>query len=705
MKKASIFALRERALFPRYALAIGSVAAAFAVRLALDPLLGDYQPAATFYLAVLVSAWYGGLRPGLVSLALGLLLADWFFVPPRHSLVISLPQHWVALTTFLVVGCAITYAIESLQRARRRAEQTGQDALQKQQTLEQEIQERNRAQDALRESETRLQFALAAGHMGAWQWDVSTHQVSWSPGLEEIHGLKPGTFGGRFDDFKRDMHPDDAESVFAAIETALKTQGDYCVAYRIRRPDGAIRWLEAFGRIIASRNGEPEKMVGVCMDITERKRAESRLAIQYAVTLVLAGGKTLREAAPHILQAVCETADWKLGAIWEVDADAQTLRCVEVWSRVPDEYAEFKAACRRFTFERGIGLPGRVWSKGAPAWIPDVTEDGNFPRAPFAAKAGLHGAFGFPVKLEHVTLGIIEFFSPQIREPDQEFLEMMTVLGSQIGLFIQRERAESALREAKEQLEARVRQRTEELVQTNRSLEAINRAMEGEISERKKLERELLEITDREQRRVGQDLHDGLSQLLRGIAYLSHVLQESLARRALPEAQDATRITQLLKEAIEQAHSIARGLSPVRMETDGLTVALSELAARVESVYRVPCSLESPFPVLIQDNAAAIELYRIAQEAVSNALQHGQASRIVIALSGSERIVKLAVEDNGPGLPADAEQRNGMGLKIMNYRARMIGAVLNFGRTPGGGTRVLCSWRSERRKPVESPAS
>jgi PAS domain S-box-containing protein len=136
--------------------------------------------------------------------------------------------------------------------------------------------ERKRAEDALRESERRLQVALMAGQMGAWEWNLSTNQVSWSSSLETLHGLTPGSFGGSFEDFKRDIDPEDLELVLAQIEKTLATRGDYHVTYRIKRPDGILRWVEAFGHLLGAA-GQPEKLAGICMDITERRRAEETL--------------------------------------------------------------------------------------------------------------------------------------------------------------------------------------------------------------------------------------------------------------------------------------------------------------------------------------------------------------------------------------------------------------------------------------------
>ena len=134
---------------------------------------------------------------------------------------------------------------------------------------------RKRGEHALGESEQRLEQAMAAGRMGAWQWSPRTGRVIWSPGLERIHGLEPATFGGRFDDFQRDIHPEDRATVQAAMERAFQESGNYHISYRIRRADGMQRWIEAFGRVTTNAKGEPDGMSGVCMDITERREDET----------------------------------------------------------------------------------------------------------------------------------------------------------------------------------------------------------------------------------------------------------------------------------------------------------------------------------------------------------------------------------------------------------------------------------------------
>jgi len=173
--------------------------------------------------------------------------------------------------------------------------------------------------------------------------------------------------------------------------------------------------------------------------------AVRRLHAQYATARALAESASLREAAPRVLEAICETLGWEHGALWRVEAAAGVLRCVETWHPPSSSFPEFEAASRRTTFASGVGLPGRVWASGKPTWIPDVVRDSNFPRAPIAAREGLHGAFGFPVLLGAEVLGVLEFFSREIRRPDAELLALLATVGSQIGQFAERKRAEEEL--------------------------------------------------------------------------------------------------------------------------------------------------------------------------------------------------------------------------------------------------------------------
>jgi PAS domain S-box-containing protein len=170
-----------------------------------------------------------------------------------------------------------------------------------------------------------------------------------------------------------------------------------------------------------------------------------QLTVEYVTARVLLDAASIEEAASGILQAICESLRWEHGALWTVDADGDCLRCAQLWSASPSRFPEFDAASQRMTFRRGTGLPGRVWKSRTPAWIPDVVADGNFPRAPIAAREGLHAALGFPILLRGEVFGVMEFFSREILAPDEHLLPMLTTVGNQIGMFIERQRARDEL--------------------------------------------------------------------------------------------------------------------------------------------------------------------------------------------------------------------------------------------------------------------
>jgi two-component system, sensor histidine kinase and response regulator len=173
--------------------------------------------------------------------------------------------------------------------------------------------------------------------------------------------------------------------------------------------------------------------------------AVRRLHAQYATTRALAESASLREAVPRVLQAICETLGWEHAALWWVEPAGGALRCFETWNAPDVRFPEFEKVSRRTTFAPGIGLPGRVWSTGMPAWIPDVVSDRNFPRAEVASREGLHAAFGFPVRAGTRVIGVLEFFSREIRPPDDELLALFATAGTQIGQFAERRRAEDEL--------------------------------------------------------------------------------------------------------------------------------------------------------------------------------------------------------------------------------------------------------------------
>ena len=235
------------------------------------------------------------------------------------------------------------------------------------------------------------------------------------------------------------------------------------------------------------------------------------------------------------------------------------------------------------------------------------------------------------------------------------------------------------MRTLHDELETRVRQRTA--------------ALNEEAAERDRLEKEVLNISERERQRIGHDLHDSLGQHLTAAALAGQVLQEKLTAALSAEAHNAGILVQLLNQAIEDTRQLSRGLAPIEMAGEGLMDSLRELTTSTEARSKIRCDFSYEKPVLINDSATATHLYRIAQEAVNNAVKHAKPSHIGIQLSDDNGGLELIVEDNGIGIPQPRLKNRGMGLWIMNHRAGMIGATLAVQHPAEGGTAITCTLR------------
>jgi PAS domain S-box-containing protein len=312
---------------------------------------------------------------------------------------------------------------------------------------QQDITELRRAEDERRASEARFRTFVdhATDAFFLHDDDLTVIEVNRHAcealgySREELIGMHPRQFDAGLDER---MQAELAERVRAGETVTFET--------RHRRKDGREFPVEIRARQF--HHGTRPFHLSLVRDISERKRAERRSATQHAVAQILAEATTMDEATPRVLQAVCEGLDWDLGTLWRIDREAGVLRCGQVWRRAALGAGPFEAVTRETAFASGVGLPGRVWATRMPACIPDVAHDPTFLRAGEAARAGLRAAFAFPILLGGEVLGVIDVLSRDVRQSDQDLLDMMASLGSQIGQFIERKRAEDALRIAQSEV-------------------------------------------------------------------------------------------------------------------------------------------------------------------------------------------------------------------------------------------------------------
>ncbi|HEX7588919.1 MAG TPA: PAS domain S-box protein, partial [Anaerolineae bacterium] len=314
-----------------------------------------------------------------------------------------------------------------------------------------DITERRRAEEALLYSEERYRTVAETASDAIITLDRDDKILFANRATEEIFGYPRMELMGQ--DLSMLMSKDQPDEPVISLKQRLDSGEEWSSLEGVelvgQRKNGQAIPLEiSLSKFF--RNGAPY-FTTLLRDITERKQAEKRMAAQYAATRALADSDTLRDAAPKILQAICESAGWQIGCLWTLDRDADVLRCAEAWHDPSVAVEEFAALTREILFVPGMDLPGRVWATQNPAWISDVAKDTNFPRAKVAAKNNLHGAFGFPIVSDEGFTGVVEFFSLEIRPPDEAFLRIMSAVGSQIGQFVERKKAEEALRLSREQ--------------------------------------------------------------------------------------------------------------------------------------------------------------------------------------------------------------------------------------------------------------
>ncbi len=297
-------------------------------------------------------------------------------------------------------------------------------------------------------SEANLAEAQRIARLGSWTFDPATGATEWSLATYRIFGVDPAREPLSGEAFLRLIHLEDHHRYNELIRTALR-EGHRCESqFRIVSKGGEICWVHAVAEPVISDKGYAALLRGTFMDINQRKQLEHRQALEHNVTRLLAEAETIDEAMPKIIRMVCETFGWDCGAYWRWDKRDRFLCCSDTWSVNSSEVSEFVALSKQQNFvPTPAGLIRRVWSTGEPVWIADVSSEPGFLRASIAAKAGLHGAFAFPIKLGDELCGVLEFFVRSVCQPDAALLRMAQSIGLQIGQFIARTAAQRQIRQ------------------------------------------------------------------------------------------------------------------------------------------------------------------------------------------------------------------------------------------------------------------
>lgn len=596
-----------------------------------------------------------------------------------------------------------------------------------------DITEQRSAEAALKLSEERYARAMRGSSEGLWDWNIQTNEDYLSPGWKALLGYAPDELENSHRTFETLIHPDDLKRVEAAGKAHFESRKPFDVELRLRTKSGEYRWFRSRGEAERDELGIPTRMAGGISDITERKLAEvamreseERYRLLADNTDDIVGLNDIHGRRIYISPSYFRKTGWT----------PQDLEKAEWRARVhPDDLArvekardanlagepttiEHRTLCRDGTWlwlesscKPLFDAEGKVWR--LLVWSHDIHErrkvEDEYKRELEFNQALLNNTTALIVvldgegRIQHINHAVEKHFGYLLAEVAGVHAWSAGIMDMKENLR-SRERFQRLL-SGQDNPSTEVRMKAKNGVwhtvdisstATRKADGSIDRVIVTgrDVTERNRLQNEVLKISEQEQARIGHDLHDGVGQTMTGLTSLLDALEADLTGQ---HKKDASRIRQLVQEAVQEVRRLSHGLSPAAVKNRGLSGALQLLAETVRTNFRTACTCEVDEGIVLTDEEQQTHLYRIAQEAVNNALRHGKAQQVRLSLRrAAENEAVLTVEDNGKGMKKSLSKRSeGIGMRVMEYRAHLIsGEVLIQPMTRG--VRVTCRFPCER---------
>jgi PAS domain S-box-containing protein len=485
-------------------------------------------------------------------------------------------------------------------------------------------------------------------------------------------------------------HPCEGEDHHCPLREVIATKAAVRVHHTHYDADGKEISVAIDAAPVVDERGEVVQIIESCRDVTEQmlSRRVLRIGNRY-----MAMKPMLQEAA----EALRGFAGCAVAGIRILDeSDGITVCSENCFCQTPSEPAgrhgpPGDSCCclkilNRQTLEQlpSVMRGESLYADCKTMFLPTIPDEERSRLGDACDSCGSESLALVPISINGHNLGLIHISYPRRNAISRTGVEALERLAIELGTTIERVRAEEALRAAHDELEMRVQQRTADLTAANWNLQA-------EIAQRTRLEREILDVTVNEQQRIGQELHDGVGQELTGLCYLAHSLHQRLEEDGSGEAAEtAAELARNVPHVLGQIRKVVKGLIPLEFGAGDLESALEVLVTNVAGQTGISCRFRSSGQPRVCDDDVAIQIYRIAQEAVANAVKHSGARQIVVSLEAEPGQLRLAVQDDGGGIRSDATESTGHGLRTMKYRACVIGGSLEVRPMADGGTLVAC---------------